>query len=1392
METWKPRKRCYKSDEGRKCWRDSIAGASIEFSGKYREHEPGYAVKNYQNTLSCTNVNVFVLKARGGDGGHGGIGGDGANGAMGTPGLNATRYTCGTNGGKGGNGGNAGAGTSGADGGKGGQITLSMNDTDAGLLLMFVTAWTPRISYSLNVSGGKGGNAGNHGTPGYGGPGGFGGSSYSWSETYYNSNGQSSTYYYTNPGGFPGPPGIDGLRPTVPLYNGTSGTNGIFRFMIKDSVTNIVKEYNEIFDIRLHRVIAHSITGVYEPEAKIIIDSLTVRNKSNMPTPRRNIRINIVDKTWIRNQKQKEHIMLPLLIDKLSSKEVNCNQPFSFLLKGHVVNKPGPPLRATDSLFFTATMTGLERLLPVFDITGHCINIQFPIELTRISHMNSMVVGHVTKVIWNVINTSNVDFGVLSENKRLIRVRLCKTGGEVSSSALKFGLNPDQKGVSMIPPVQTMENEYIFDIPLLEAGKTLQLEATLALTEAETFECAEFWLYLELGKITEPFSPKIVHIQSFDVRVSTIYRGFPQNFYPDVLLVTNHKTTREEYLAWVKLFKEILGLQFFIWDISQMGHFGLKRNIKTLYSAEPTTLMKDLAGKTMIILDNEFEYGDNCRKVTARNFILKHEWMEAIHKNDNKFYVFNSSAEKFQCVNILDQLLTNAFEESRSYKSEFESVRSFTHSLMGKEKDSSEEVPIDTITENNEKISTEKNISEMISKNVHSFTQFLMRKKKFSSEEVPIDAITDNNEETFTEKNLPEIILEEKVFEENISEENPPEQLTNDPAKLVDEITEIHIKPKVFFNMEKRMFKKATKVDKNLRRLRPHFQHHVIYQWNNVKVRLFQSKKTREKKGGCVIIAPSMTTTKRRIIFSAAAWHKTPASFIATEINLRGVIAGLGIDNHFRILEMIFITGPLNEENENNDISLFLNGGHRILDDREKQVAEILKQQITYDIAVELSTICDGIGGNSSLMDEEILVMMENLRRLVWKVESLSGKNCLSPETADKNLLPTISEENDNLSASLNYESEPDQTQLNQNINYSDDVDQGFNGSNADSNINSNCNDVIENTTYNAPNITAVGDIGEENEIIFYMFPVNQDTPLGEWMMDILAQLYAFIKCLRSGIHQSILPNRRTAKMQQQSMDLLHRIGDATIIDFSDPRSSDKLEYLNAKIENCALIDNDGLFDLPASSLKTEVTLDSIGDIVNSHNNIPDNHAIATSISIQYDESTSIPAPMSIASGLSFASAMTRATKISSSSFSYSGPSASRSRIPYKKLDPTRRKIIKSFKMGAKLQLRDMIKMYYKHWKKDSGILDLSRKDLRRKAMETIFKPFELLVDNTLYGRNLQKKGDGLVGGVKNIIISHPIYIKQKEAEIKRIVDMEDMIQRFLIFQEEMILDILL
>ena len=421
--------------------------------------------------------------------------------------------------------------------------------------------------------------------------------------------------------------------------------------------------------------------------------------------------------------------------------------------------------------------------------------------------------------------------------------------------------------------------------------------------------------------------------------------------------------------------------------------------------------------------------------------------------------------------------------------------------------------------------------------------------------------------------------------------------------------------------------------------------------------------------------------------------------------------------------------------------------------------------------------------------------MLENLRRLVWKVESLSETaNHQSEVTNEAKPLPAIIEENEDASSihsaksiqSIQSKRSNKSNQSNQS-NQSSKSDQSSQSSQSDKSSQSNRsdqsnqsnNDLAEGETPlepiiddDIPNTTVFGDVGEETEAVFYMFPVRHDTPLGEWIMgkfesskhlccrvikflsvftpysiplDTLAQLYAFIKCLKSGIHQSILPNRRIAKVQQQSMDLLHRIGDATIIDFADPRTSAKLEAQQqvqiTEIENKMSTDNKELpSEFPNISneklersksmgskfyprseklkksksytfpLRRKQTLESIISEVRS---IKDEEAIKGEVEaiedevdndnyIPEDSASSIPSTptlnQSIASGLSFASSS--ATRFSSSSFSSVGTSASRSRVPFKRLDPGRRQTIKSFKRGVKSQLRKMIHKHYNKWKK--------------------------------------------------------------------------------------------
>ena len=112
---------------------------------------------------------------------------------------------------------------------------------------------------------------------------------------------------------------------------------------------------------------------------------------------------------------------------------------------------------------------------------------------------------------------------------------------------------------------------------------------------------------------------------------------------------------------------------------------------------------------------------------------------------------------------------------------------------------------------------------------------------------------------------------------------------------------------------------------------------------------------------------------------------------------------------------------------------------------------------------------------------------MENLRRLVWKVESLSGiTNLRSKATKEEKPLPTIPEENEeNEDVSSHHSRESSQVQFDDFGDAVGETPRIYN----------------DLTTRNILDTTAAGDLGEVAETIFYIFPVKHDTPLGEWMM---------------------------------------------------------------------------------------------------------------------------------------------------------------------------------------------------------------------------------------------------------------------------------------------------
>jgi len=141
---------------------------------------------DYQKDIALCDLLDVNWSACGGKGGNGGRGGDGGRGADGTAGANATQFSSGTNGGNGGRGGDGGAGSHGGDGGAGGHVRVVVSEYNTYLLMAVAHANNP-VEASYYVQGGAGGEPSCHGIGGKGGRGRSGGSSYTYTETLYDS-----------------------------------------------------------------------------------------------------------------------------------------------------------------------------------------------------------------------------------------------------------------------------------------------------------------------------------------------------------------------------------------------------------------------------------------------------------------------------------------------------------------------------------------------------------------------------------------------------------------------------------------------------------------------------------------------------------------------------------------------------------------------------------------------------------------------------------------------------------------------------------------------------------------------------------------------------------------------------------------------------------------------------------------------------------------------------------------------------------------------------------------------------------------------------------------------------------------------------------------------------
>ena len=167
-------------------------------------------------------------------------------------------------------------------------------------------------------------------------------------------------------------------------------------------------------------------------------------------------------------------------------------------------------------------------------------------------------------------------------------------------------------------------------------------------------------------------------------------------------------------------------------------------------------------------------------------------------------------------------------------------------------------------------------------------------------------------------------------------------------------------------------------------------------------------------------------------------------------------------------------------------------------------------------------------------------------------------------------------------------------------------------------------------------------------------------------------------------------------KIHQQSMDLLHRIGDATIIGFADPRFSTESLYMQGSTKTRRIdvvLPTQSIVDDEKEKSSTVVISDTCSNYSDdSRNYISNQEQRSSRLSRQ-------PSLMSLVSDI-WSPSVRRAAKMSLLSSSSNDMSMPCSYIPYKRLDVKRQKLIKSFKTGIKVRLRKMIQKYYTQWER--------------------------------------------------------------------------------------------
>ncbi|MGB7342922.1 MAG: hypothetical protein WBD20_01805 [Pirellulaceae bacterium] len=562
------------------------------------------------------------IRGIGGKGGDGGHGGNGQPGSEGYRGRNATRYSSGGNGGPGGHGGNAGNPTDGAPGGQGADVRLTVGEQDQGLLMLV----------KGNLAGGDIGFAGKPGRGGKGGSGGPGGSSYHWTETktYRDSQGntRTRTVFRSNPGGSRGRNGSDGASSFYRAKDAIPGLPG--RLMIEVvGEGGRVDRFDSPYDLEL---ISFDIVGEYdilEPDSLVAVENVTIRNSGGMPTPANyDVRFFLDTDEWVLQDDR--HLFLQHAIDSDEYYTFEA-QGLLFRIGDHVVDHPRRrPFRLRHWIDPHATMeSGIHRPFTDFE-NGELATIQFPVELTAITCLNSLAPGESTRVIWAITNigTETFDHKYLH---RAVQTYVRMLGGDVDLQHLQFFDHQNRA-------YDLLKDDLTIPLRAFGPGETRVLETRIGVKDHEDVIAYQgFALGVLLNQQRPVSSPEKEQYRCVDYRKAFIRvaERYLREEGSRFLLVANHRTDVNDINKWTQM-ADYFGSSLDVWDVSYYGFFDLVRAVE-----KDKSLLEQWRGMTIIVPNNYYE--TPAGQTVAFRQLAKSQFLKAAADYDINFYVVGDS-----------------------------------------------------------------------------------------------------------------------------------------------------------------------------------------------------------------------------------------------------------------------------------------------------------------------------------------------------------------------------------------------------------------------------------------------------------------------------------------------------------------------------------------------------------------------------------------------------------------------------------------------------------------------------------------------------------------------------------------------------------------------------